>query len=566
MTRQTARVAPGRRSGTFSMPIIVMILGAAIVAGGCAARHSARGKRVQGPEVARQDGMSRDVLAFPTGDRKTSVLLVEKIAPEQIRVKQPYEYQIRATNLTDGPLLDVVIRERLADRETFELTSSEPAFKTDGDWVQYPLGTLAPRETRTIKVTGETKKEGTITSVIAIAAEFKAGIKTEAQVVNPILKLTKEGPETADLCEGIRYRYVISNVGTGTERDVVIEEALPEGLVTSDGQKTVKIMVGDLPQSHSRSFEARVKSDKTGTFSSAAVARAPGGAEVRSETVTTKVQQPKLDVTISGPATEYLNKTAVYEVTVKNVGPVAAPRTALAIDAGDKGALAMIRATEVRNAAGERMTVPPAEAEVASASVRPIVAAEIRADAARRERSRDAAMNARREGTDLGTLAPGESRTFTVTVLATREGQMSISAICLASCVVPVTAIAKTDVKTLAELTTDVVDLDDPIKIGDDVVYRITVTNVGTGADKNISVTAALPSGMQFVEAEGATEGMAQGQNVAFGNLPTLGPGQDATWRIRAKANTAGDVRLEVRVKSDTLKQPAVETEPTKLY
>jgi uncharacterized repeat protein (TIGR01451 family) len=511
--------------------------------------RAARRVDVAERESARSDTMNRDVLAFPTGERESSVLLVEKVSPKQIRINQPYEYEIRATNLTDGPLLDVVVREQLSDRGTFEITKSEPEFRSEGDWVHYNLGRMAPRETRTVKVTGQTKKEGTITSVIALAAEFKAAMTTEAQVVNPILKLTKEGPAKADSCEGIRYKYTIANVGTGTERDVTIEDALPDGLVTSDGQKAVRIVVGELAQGHSKSFEARVKSARTGTFSSSAVARAPAGAEVRSESVTTTVQQPKLEVAIKGPDVEYLNKTAVYQVTIRNSGDVAAPRAALAIDTGERGALATIRETGERRPAGERRE---------GRDDRPIVAADTA--------EVDPMIAARREGAELGTLAPGESRTFTVGIRTTREGQLNVSAIGLASCVPPVTQTAKTDVKTLAELKMEITDLDDPIKIGDDVVYRVTVRNQGTGADKNIVVTGVLPSGMQFVEAEGATEGKAAGQNVAFDSLPSLAPGQEATWRIRATANTPGDVRFEVRLKSDTLKQAAVEAEPTKLY
>src|SRR5687768_2121133 len=283
-------------------PIALSLLVALVIGCGTSqGRRDARKTGVAEREVARSDTMTRDVLAFPTGERDSSVLLVEKVSPRQIRINQPYEYEIRATNLTDGPLLDVVVREQLSDRETFEITRSEPEFRGEGDWVHYNLGRMAPRETRTIKVTGQTKKEGTIKSVIALAAEFKAAMNTEAQVVNPILKLTKEGPAKADFCEGIRYKYTIANVGTGTERDITIEDALPDGLVTSDGQKAVRIMVGDLPQRHTKSFEARVKSANTGTFSSSAVARAPAGPEVKSESVTTTVQQPRLDVAIKGP-------------------------------------------------------------------------------------------------------------------------------------------------------------------------------------------------------------------------------------------------------------------------
>ncbi|MBC7834353.1 MAG: hypothetical protein H7Y88_04530, partial [Phycisphaerales bacterium] len=50
-------------------------------------------------------------LAFPTGDRSTSVLLVEKTLPRQVRVGQDFDYQIKVTNLTDHTLTGVLVKE-----------------------------------------------------------------------------------------------------------------------------------------------------------------------------------------------------------------------------------------------------------------------------------------------------------------------------------------------------------------------------------------------------------------------------------------------------------------------
>src|SRR5690242_10528687 len=60
---------------------------------------------------ARQAGDNYQyTLAYPTGDRRTSVLLLEATGPGQVRVGQQYNYTVRVTNLTDTPLHDVAIR------------------------------------------------------------------------------------------------------------------------------------------------------------------------------------------------------------------------------------------------------------------------------------------------------------------------------------------------------------------------------------------------------------------------------------------------------------------------
>src|SRR3712207_7887219 len=47
------------------------------------------------------NGQSQSTLAFPTGDRATSIVLLEATGPEQVRLGQPYNYNLRVTNLTD---------------------------------------------------------------------------------------------------------------------------------------------------------------------------------------------------------------------------------------------------------------------------------------------------------------------------------------------------------------------------------------------------------------------------------------------------------------------------------
>src|SRR3954469_6651511 len=67
--------------------------------------------RVAGEESRGGEGMLRHSLGYPTGDRRTSLLMLEAEAPDQVRVGQPYTYTLRVTNLTDTPLHDVEVRD-----------------------------------------------------------------------------------------------------------------------------------------------------------------------------------------------------------------------------------------------------------------------------------------------------------------------------------------------------------------------------------------------------------------------------------------------------------------------
>lgn len=467
----------------------------------------------------------RQTLAIPTGDRASSTLLVERLAPREARLNRAYDYRIRVTNLTQTPLTGVVVREKLP--ENFTISKSEPAAKDESGWQTYAIGDMPGLAARTIDVSGVPKAEGKMNTSIAV--DYKPTLSAAVEVVNPILKLTKDGPSEVDICEGIRYRYVVSNVGTGTEKDVTIEDVLPEGVTTDDGKKTVILRIGDVPQSASKEVTVRVKPAKTGQYASAAVAKAPGSQEVRSQEISTLVRQPKLDVAVTGPETEYLNKTATYTVTVKNVGDAPARRTVLGIDAGTYGEVATVMI-----GGG-----PKGEPQTAAYH---------------------------KEGADLETLAPGESRTVTVSVRTAREGRLPLTAAAVANCVGTTTAKTATQILTLPALRLEVVDLDDPIRVGDQVVYRISVKNQGTGADKNVTLTATLPAEMQFEKAEGPTDAKAEGRVLHFAPVETLGAGKEVIWRVAARATHPGDVRMQVQLKSDSLSTPATETEPTKLY
>ena len=49
---------------------------------------------------------------------------------------------------------------------------------------------------------------------------------SSTSVINPILKITKEAAKETDICQPVAIKYKVSNVGTGMERNVRIEEKL----------------------------------------------------------------------------------------------------------------------------------------------------------------------------------------------------------------------------------------------------------------------------------------------------------------------------------------------------
>lgn len=122
------------------------------------------------------------------------------------------------------------------------------------------------------------------------------------------------------------------------------------------------------------------------------------------------------------------------------------------------------------------------------------------------------------------------------------------------------------EVKGVPAILLECVDDPDPIEVGGNVTYTITVTNQGTAVGTNITVQCKLPPEQEFVSANGPTNGSAEGRNVTFAPLATLAPKAAAVYKVTVKGTGVGDVRFGVELRSDQIESPVMETESTHIY
>ena len=112
----------------------------------------------------------------------------------------------------------------------------------------------------------------------------------------------------------------------------------------------------------------------------------------------------------------------------------------------------------------------------------------------------------------------------------------------------------------------EVVDLNDPIEVGEDETYEIVVLNQGTATLTNVKLVCLLQERQDFVSGTGTTAVQAQGRTVTLENLPMLNPKETATWRVIVKTLAAGDVRFTTELTCDQFLKPITETEATQQY
>jgi uncharacterized repeat protein (TIGR01451 family) len=463
-----------------------------------------------------EGGMVRSTYAWPTGERSTSALLIERFVPPEITVGVPFEYQLNVTNLMSRELSDIEVGEQVPDG--FRIVATGPQAQLSRGRLRWRVPSLGPQQTMTFRIQVEADRTGQPSFCVSVTLGLAAC--SPVTVVQPALALQMKTLARASLCDAIPLIYTVTNTGTGTLRNVVITDYLPQGVTEQSGRNAYSIQVGDLDGGQSREYTMNVRAGATGTFNFQSNAIADGGYKADARTAS-QVVKPSLKVTKAAPATVFLNRGLTSTITVTNDGDDAA-RNLVLVDRLAGGA-EFVSATDTGQGVGT----------------------EIR--------------------WNLGTLNPGESRTVTNQMWVRERGPVWTDTEATADCA---SAKIRTslDVRGVPALLLEVRDDPDPIEKGADVTYEIVVTNQGTAETRNIVLICKLPSQQQHVSSEGPTQATLSAGELRFGAVAMLAPKAKVTYKVTVKGIDVGDVRFKVEMTSDELKTPVEETESTHIY
>lgn len=431
-----------------------------------------------------------------------------------------FEYFLEVTNLSKNTLKQVVVNDKLSNN--FKLVNATPKYSSlQGGAVSWALGQMAAGEKRTIRVTGSARDMGTLSCCASVS--YDSNLCSNIQVVKPALQVTRVAPKEVLKCDPITLKYTVRNPGSGMARGVKVTEQLPAGLTTKSGSRTVMYDAGDLGAGKSKSFSVVVNASKRGEFTGQANANARSGLKAQSSPMTTVIREPSLTISQSCPEKALMGRKVRFDIKVRNTG----------------------------NATAEEVTVTnplPRGAKFLSAT-------------------NGGTMGRGVVTWQLDGLAPGATESMSYTVKSDAGGSLPSTATAQTYCAPKATANCQVVVKGIPAVLLEVVDVNDPVEVGDTEVYRITVTNQGTAADTNIKILATLESGMEFVNTTGITKaGSTDRGQIVFNALSSLKPKQKASWEIRVRAAKQGDKRFRVKMTTDALERPVEETEATNFY
>ncbi|MCG3181499.1 MAG: Large cysteine-rich periplasmic protein OmcB [Phycisphaerae bacterium] len=468
--------------------------------------------------VSHSDGKLHLTVITPTGDRRTSTLMLEKIVPDTVLVGMKYQYEIQVTNLTRGPLNSVTVTDTVGTG--LKVSGSSPQAVANGETLTWKLDELTAGQTKKIVVEAVASEPGRPTQCATAAYANSAKGCLALNIVQPKLQLAMTAADNVLRCQTLPVKLVVTNAGTGEARNVKVTQDLPEGLRMGDGSAKATMDAGNLSAGQSKEFNLVLHATRTGRFTNQASATGDNGLSANASAVSS-VTEPKLQVAATAPKMRYTGRPISYDISVANSGDAAAGDTV--VTATLSNGMRFVSADNGGKYSGGQVTW------------------------------------------SLGDLAAGASKKLGLVATSEAMGDVTTSVSAKAVCGQG-TAVATTNVQGIPAVLLECVDLSDPIEVGGEEVYEVTVTNQGSANDTNIVIKCTLPAEQSLVSAKGPTNAQSAGQDVTFAALPKLAPKDKAVYRITVKGNKAGDVRFKVTLTSDNTSSPVEETESTHIY
>lgn len=438
--------------------------------------------------------------------------------PEDAVVGFSYPIQIRL--LAKQSCTSVVITQQLPCDAEF--ISSDPIAHPNSDGkLVWNIGDLECGECREITVWVKPLKEGCCVTSATVCACPQLRSYTTCGL--PCLEVCTVGPNCACLYCPVTYNVEVTNVGSAIARDVVAENPVPEGTTHASGKTNLVFHLGDLNPGETKCFSVEFCPQRRGSITNTASVSFCSGVK-KVSTLTTIINEPCVNITVDGHREVFICKQAEYTIVVTNPGDM------VLYDVIVEDVLA----------AGVQVAEAPG-AECCRNVVRWCVP----------------------------TLCPGETLTFKLALRTQNPGAYvnSVKVISQSECGQCVcTDNVTTTWKGLPATHMCVVDTKDPICIGEETTYKVTVTNRGSADDTNVTLMLKFSDNLKPLSLSGPTKGTITGNSVVFEALPQLRCNESVEFCVTLKGVVSGDGRGEVILSSDSLVPPVSGVENTRVY
>jgi len=476
-------------------------------------------------------------------------------------------YRIEVSNPGDLALESVSVTDPLPEGLT--LVSSNPPAQSAGQTLTWVLQRLGPGQCSAIELTVRAQRAGTVSNCVeATAAGLRAkdcasttistappgppvfpGAGIPPAVTGPItlpgaapLEVQLHGPQQASVGETITYEIAITNRSATTASGVVVKAMFDAGLVEQNlGVSAIQRALGaDLPPGETARIGVRLRVTRAGRLCMTVEAVPAAGPSTRSQACLT-AESPA-----PGPP-----KPGTANLSLR----VAAPEV-------PAGVVEQNRPVRFEVIVGNQSAQPMANVTVTCRLDPALVPTRATPDY-----RFDPDTNTLRW--TLASLDPGQRRMVEMECTGARPAARACNRVHVTT-LQGDSAEAEACVEIRAPaaarptgLSLNVVSLAAPATTGREFSYVIQVTNRSQFPEQQVTLRVLLPP--ELLPVRLGTTGPAgirahfEGQTVSFDPLPSLSPGETATFRVQVQAQKPGEVQVEAQLTSRSQPQPLVE-------
>ena len=484
---------------------------------------------IEGPTAPPAQQSAPAAFSTGTGEPGAKVLngsqapqiVIEKIPPKELLVGQSAVWKTIVKNVGQTIAVNVEVKDLLPKGSQL-IETNPPAIKGFNGELVWKIGDIPPGKQITVSMEIMPLEEGRMGSVAQVS--FQTAASGEGMVAKPQLAIQTQGVKQIGIGNSTELTIVLSNPGTGTAKNVVLTENVPPQLQHEAKDSVLTYNVGDLKPNETRTVTLTMTAIRAGKFVNSLTATADPGLNAESR-FDMEVIAPQLKMTVQGPTRRFLEREGSYKLAISNPGT--APATHVAMRVQLPNGLEFVRANN--SGVYDRQT----------RTVRWL----------------------------LEELPANDSGDAELVVVPTQIGQQTLVYQVSADKGIADNGQKECLVEGMAALLTQLSDTSDPVLIGEKTMYSINVVNQGTKAAQNVRVSAQIPAGMEFLNAEAPTSyRMGPNNTVVFDPAPQLPPKAEIRFKILVKAVNPGDQRLKLSVVSDELSSPVTKEESTQVY
>ena|GEM_PF-1562510 len=451
---------------------------------------------------------------------QTPHLTLQKVLPEEVVIDQPATLRTVINNTGNSIARNITITDRVPQGTRLLSTTPEAAMSPDGE-LRWVLGNLDPNVQLAVEMRVLPLREGEIGSVASVTHTGEASGRIV--VTRPMLKVEVNAPAEVRLGETAMVEIIVSNPGTATVTNVVVEERVPDGLFHRDGRIMRHEGITALRPKETKKLTLPLLCTGSGNLVNHVIVTADGDLMVEDRT-TIRALAPILELEIVGARSRFLERRSDYRLIVANKGNDAARDVALEV--------ALPRAVQF---------VSTNQSGVYESSTHTVHWA-------------------------LEELPAQEAGEIELVVVPIQTGEHSLRFTGTGANNLKAEAALPVSIDGIPAITFEIVGDSNLVELGKDVAYEIRIANRGTKAAENVRVQVALAEGLTFVKAEGGRAQATQGGLVQFDAIPLLAAKSESVFKLTARSQTEGDHRINVQVISNDLRSPITKEESTRVF